>query len=173
MTVPVDSVGSMGDDNQRTRPLPAAVAGAVVGAWYALPDYVDSRRARALAKAALFTGGGALYVLASRTADDAPRNPTPATENQPTTEDAGAEAEHSAGWQRLAPRVQLAVVAGAFAAFTVVSIAGERLVYCTGERLANRGVRRPHTLIGLALGALTALTTPSSAPAPSSGNRFA
>ncbi len=159
--------------------LPEALAsGALTFAWYALPDAVASRRARGVAKAALFVPMAAIGVMAGRrdaaaeAADDAA---DPAahgrlgriralTHTEPVLDLSAIEADagHDAGaveGRRLAARIpsarQAALIAAGLAVVAVSAagfVATERGVHRYGERLGARGVRLPHTRIGVVAG---------------------
>ena len=164
-------------EHEPTRKLPdprtVAITGAMTVAWYAVPDVVRPRWARALAKTAVGTAGVVLMLTSTaegieardgvRALRDAARGADPAgTDPADAPADDGAEAaredntyvaEHDEATP-VPPAVAAAgAVAGAALATTLV-VAGEKWVYGRGERLRARGVRLPHTRVGLALGAL-------------------
>ncbi|WP_426310697.1 hypothetical protein [Cellulosimicrobium sp. E-16] len=154
-------------------PRTVAIAGLMTVAWYAVPDVVRPRWARALAKTAVGTAGVVLTLTSTaegieardgvRALRDAARAAGP-----DHTEPAGAPADRPAdavGEDNAyvpdhdeATPVPPAVVAGGavagLALATTLVVAGEKWVYRRGERLRARGVRLPHTRVGLVLGAL-------------------
>lgn len=154
-------------------PRTVAIAGLMTVAWYAVPDVVRPRWARALAKTAVGTAGVVLTLTSTtegiearegvRSLRDAARDAGP-----DGTEPGDAPADHPADPVREdnayvpdhdeATPVTPAVVAGGAVAgvalATTLVVAGEKWVYGRGERLRARGVRLPHTRVGLALGAL-------------------
>ncbi|NMR18692.1 hypothetical protein [Cellulomonas fimi] len=141
--------------------LPASLlGGAVACVWYALPDYVTSPRDRALVKTVLLVPAGlygawlgrdvrATAAGAGELADDAERA-GPA--------DAPGTPSRDTPLLRLPPPAQVALGLGALVVLATGTVAAERGTYRFGEQLARGGVSRPHTRIGLALGALTVLT---------------
>ncbi|MGC5616083.1 hypothetical protein [Georgenia sp. Z1491] len=76
----------------------------------------------------------------------------PAADDAPTSGLAGALG-------RLSPAAVVGVVGGVLALTTVATVMQERLLHRLGERLGRRGVSSPHTKVGLALGAVAALST--------------
>lgn len=137
--------------------------------WYALPDYVPSKRRRALLKAGLLAPPGLYGVWAAR------RSPVEfSTEGLPVTP--GSRAQAMPGGQEAAQAQasevadllarlpshwwlqQLGIISGVTAVLALSAIAFERSVYRIGEGLARRGVNRPHTKVALGLGVLVPLT---------------
>ncbi|MDO5533720.1 MAG: hypothetical protein Q4F65_03605 [Propionibacteriaceae bacterium] len=134
--------------------IPQAVTmGVTTLAWYALPDAVRSRPARALLKAGLLVAGGAVWVQA-RTPDDR-------VQSGPDAFDDALAAVNEA------PGKALAIGGTVLALGTALSVAGEKAIFAFGERRRARGVRFAHTLPALGLGVLGALTT---LPLPDEGN---
>lgn len=150
------------------------VTAGAVGVWYAMPDVVSSRPARGLLKLALLAGSAAHAVVAVRSAraaaaddgaladdDGALTRIRALTDRTPVLDATALGLEREAGgdgprWP--APRalaVGTAVVAGSLAA----TVAVERGVHRFGEHLAARGVRAPHTRIGVVAALLTAAAT--------------
>ena len=137
------------DRRALARDLPEAVAqGAFSFAWYALPDAVHSRRARAAAKVALAVPIVAMEVAQARRAGTSPE----AQEGAAATREALAKL-------RTPGRAQaVALGAGALLVGAVLAgiLAAEGAVYRYGLRLERRGVRLPHTRIGAVAGLATA-----------------
>lgn len=162
-----------------------AITGLTTMAWYAVPDVVGPRWGRALAKVGVLAGGVALGVAATsegrsaldgvrqvrdelrdlRAADDAgdagePGSPTG------TAADGGDRDDNVLADGALAgadpvpdPVVAGAAAAGVVALATTVAVLGEKWAYRRGERWRQRGVRLPHTRVGLVLGVLAAAAT--------------
>ncbi|QJW38638.1 peptidase S9 [Cellulosimicrobium protaetiae] len=149
-------------------------------AWYAVPDVVRPRWGRALAKTAVGAAGVALMLTATaegreardgvRSLRDAVREvgtPSPdAPVDVPPDDVALGDGPDDVVREdntyvpdhddvTLAPPAVLAAGAvGGVALATTLAVAGEKWAYRRGERLRARGVRLPHTRVGLALGAL-------------------
>jgi hypothetical protein len=164
-------------EHEPTRKLPdprtVAITGAMTVAWYAVPDVVRPRWARALAKTAVGTAGVVLMLTSTaegieardgvRALRDAARDAGPAgTDPADAPADDGAEAaredntyvaEHDEATP-VPPAVAAAGAVAGVALATTLVVAGEKWVYGRGERLRARGVRLPHTRVGLVLGAL-------------------
>ncbi len=162
---------------------PAAVAiaaGTTLG-WYAVPDVVRPRWGRALAKTAVTLAGAVLTVRATaegreareavrsvrealragETSGDATADDTGTTGTTGTTADepdaTGAAADGSPPG---VPPVLLALGgAGAVAVSVALALAGERWVYRRGERLRARGLRLPHTRVGIAMAVVAVALT--------------
>lgn len=113
----------------------AAAAGVTTLVWYAMPDFVRSRRWRCVLKTALLAGGGAGTVQAMRTGDLDPA--TWLSDQVWSTGDA-----IGAG---------LGVVAVA-----ALSVAAEKGIFAFGERRRARGVRFAHTVPALGWAVLAA-----------------
>lgn len=129
-------------------PWATAAESALTVAWYAMPDFVRRRKQRAAVKTALFLGAGAygVYVARQSENDDADSGPG----------DELPEAPPSDG----EVLVTGAVIVAAGAALVGGAALFERLVQRAGGRLSERGVKYPHTVVGLALGALQAVAQP-------------
>lgn len=135
-----------------------------VVAWYALPDFFESRRVRAFLKAGLLAGGAAYLVpnlrgataaappAASALPDEAPERPDEAEAHPGRT----VSTDRSRLRSRLTAVAAVAAVVGVVAGSAVATVRLERVVYRFGDRAASRGVVLPHTRIGVVLGALTA-----------------
>lgn len=154
----------------------AVLSGAVSFAWYALPDIVPARRTRGWLKAALTVPLVALGVAQSRRAvdgadDDAPDGAVPvgATVSGDAARDGAARLARVRELTSVEPVLdpaslpgvaasgaQRAVLVGAgllvAAGGALLGVVGERAIFRYGERLAARGVRRPHTRIGVVAG---------------------
>ncbi|MFE6234506.1 hypothetical protein [Cellulosimicrobium sp. NPDC057862] len=163
-------------------PRTVAIAGLMTVAWYAVPDVVRPRWARALAKAAVVTTGAVLTVTSTaegrearegvRSLRDAVRAAGVDAEDLGAAPGGGTSAVPEAGPAddavredntyapdhdeptSVPPAVVGAAVAGGVVLATALAVAGEKWAYRRGERLRARGVRLPHTRVGLALGAL-------------------
>lgn len=147
--------------------------------WYALPDYVPSKRRRALIKAVLLVPP-VLYGrwLSHRSpfefsTDDLPVTLGSRAQAMPGEHEAAlAQASEVADLLARLPKYwwlqQLGIMAGVTTAVAVSAIAMERAVYRIGEGLARRGVSRPHTKVALGFVVLAAVTEPVRA---SLGNR--
>ena len=126
------------NDSRTTRLAFAGVSALTVLTWYALPDAVRSRGARAVIKVGLLGVTAAGVAMMPQVFPEA-RDLTPL--------------------RRLdLPAPALAALAvGAAALTTIGTIWGEKAVYARGERLRARGVRCAHTpvaaMLALATGA--------------------
>ena len=148
----------------------SALAGLTTFAWYALPDHVVSKRRRALAKLALLVPVAVYGGLQER--DSA--GEVLSGDGDGPAEGPRAVRDGSAGTSGVpvvpSPRRKLArgILAGVLVlgTLTAATVAGERLIHKTGERLAKRGVSRPHTKIGAVLGAVVAITGAASSARP-------
>ncbi|SKC75584.1 hypothetical protein [Krasilnikoviella flava] len=157
-----------------------AITGLTTMAWYAVPDAVGPRWARALVKAGVLAGGlglGLAVTTEGRSALDGMREMRGGLRDLRDTgaDDAAADDAVDRGERddnALAADLDLAdadtlphpVVAGAAAAgvlavVVTVAVAGERWAYRRGERWRARGLRLPHTRVGLILGTLAAAAT--------------
>lgn len=159
----------------------AVVVGIVGVLWYALPDVVESRRARALLKAALLVGGGAYawWRDESAAASDgvasdgaAAREASQALPGAPSP---GSIAAHVARGPAVSPAAlglpvdadgrfstgsdRSALRYAAAAAGIIVPVLVESAVHRCGVGLAARGVRAPHTRVALVMGPLGAVAT--------------
>jgi hypothetical protein len=157
-------------------PRTVAIAGLMTVAWYAVPDVVRPRWARALAKTAVGTAGVVLTLTSTaegiearegvRALRDAARDAgasgadPDASPDRPADEAPDAVREDNTyvpDHDEATPVPPAVAVGGAVAGVvlaTTLVVAGEKWVYRRGERLRARGVRLPHTRVGLALGAL-------------------
>lgn len=128
-------------------------------AWYAVPDLVRSRGSRALAKTAVLASAVTLAMTTTREGAEArsavrdvraavdavrPGDPRPGPDD-------GDGAVSTGGTGRAVATG--AVVVGGLTVAGVVAVLGERWAYRAGEHLRARGVRAPHTTVGLVLGA--------------------
>ncbi|MBN0039251.1 hypothetical protein JN535_03560 [Cellulosimicrobium cellulans] len=157
-------------------PRTVAIAGLMTVAWYAVPDVVRPRWARALAKTAVGTAGVVLTLTSTaegiearegvRALRDAAREAgatgadPDASPDRPADGAPGAAREDNTyvpDHDEATPAPPAVVVGGAVAGValaTTLIVVGEKWVYRRGERLRARGVRLPHTRVGLVLGAL-------------------
>ena len=162
-------------ESRRVDARSVAITGLTTLAWYAVPDVVEPRWARALAKAGVLAGGLALGLAATsegRAAVDGVRGVRDelrdlrAAEEGDGQGDAGAEDEDNVlladpdGADPVPdPVVVGAAAAGVVALVATVAVAGEKWAYRRGERWRERGLRLPHTRVGVVLGALAAAVT--------------
>lgn len=112
-------------------------------AWYALPDVVRSRAARAMLKTGLVAAGGAAYALAHR-----PESP----QQGPDAFDEVLAAVNED------PGRTLGLLTAVLAGSTALGIAGEKAIFRFGERRRARGVRGAHLVPALGWGVLGALS---------------
>lgn len=136
------------------------LTGAATVCWYALPDHVRSRRARAVVRAALVAAvvasspstGGAVPSARSRSAavpktPSSPRTATPAPEDEVTVVGVLGVVGFTGA------------IVGAVLGAVGVTVAVDRTVHRIGDRAARADTRLPHTRVGVVLGALTALAS--------------
>lgn len=124
------------NESQMNRLAFAGVSALTVLTWYALPDAVRSRRARAAIKAGLLvvTGAGVAMI------------PQVFPEAQRLTEGPLVDL----------PRTRLTSVSIGAAAIAVAgTIWGEKAIYARGERIRGRGVRCAHTPAAVAMALAT------------------
>ncbi|MGB6021322.1 MAG: hypothetical protein WBG89_03235 [Ornithinimicrobium sp.] len=114
--------------------------------WYALPDYVPSRKRRTAAKAVLLAAV-AFYGARLGREVAAEEVGLGATEQGRSDE----------GRSTVNPARQGLVLVLALVPLTIGAVVAERFIYRTTEGLANRGVSHPHTKVGLVMGFLTPL----------------
>ena len=165
----------------------AALNGAVVCVWYAMPDHLPGRGRRAAAKTFLLLVGALPSIRLTRR-DDGPQfhvgqgappvgtarrgkptaheERTPGSDEEVTSADDGAgtgeegrSSRIEAALARLSPAAAIGLVGGIVVLATAGTVAQERLLHRLGERLARRGVSYPHTHVGLALGAVVAVSS--------------
>jgi len=165
-----------------------AITGLTTLAWYAVPDVVGPRWARALAKAGVLAGGlglGMALTAEGRSVVDGMRevrgelHDLRAADGGESVEgdgDGDGDGDGGPGEERddnvLAtegaldgadplpdPAVAGAAAAGAVALAVTVAVAGEKWAYRRGERWRAQGRRLPHTRVGLILGVLAAAAT--------------
>lgn len=115
----------------------AVVAGAAVAAFYAVPDFLESRKVRAVAKGAVMAAIGSYFF---------------------STQEVGAELAEVEEELSAEVKDNPALVAGIGAALAALQVASEKLIYRFGEHLKDSGVRAPHTKTALALGALCTIS---------------
>ncbi|MGW8568287.1 hypothetical protein [Isoptericola sp. NPDC055881] len=160
------------------------ITGLTTLAWYAVPDVVGPRWARALTKAGVLAAGVALGVAATdegrsalvgaREVRDELRglrelgdgdgvdetDPARAVRDDNVLLDEADGAPDLGDADPLpALTVVAGVAAGAVAVVAAVAVAGEKWAYRRGERWRARGLRLPHTRVGLLLGAAAAVAT--------------
>lgn len=165
MGVGVVSPGDPSDDEAMTQTRQSPIGNAGMGrapwvtglnsigtfAWYALPDYVPSKKRRVVAKAALVTAAG-LYGAYQGKDGAADSVEVPSSEMESVGQD-----EAGAGQSATALEAEGLAVVGILVGLTAGVVVLERVVQWGAEELSHRGVTHPHTKIGLALGALTPL----------------
>lgn len=126
--------------------LGTAVGVAATAAWYALPDVVRRRGARAVIKAGLLAA-----VIWSATAQ---MPPYPDEESDCDGAPAPEGDDPLEGATEAAPG-ELALLAGAGIGTVCLTVAVEKWLFRRGERRRAAGVRLAHTRQGLVIGALT------------------
>ncbi|WP_299951106.1 hypothetical protein [uncultured Modestobacter sp.] len=144
-------------------------SGVLTALWYASPDLVPSRTARAWAKAGLLTVSAAMAVRqlqdlepATGTAPSLSTGPVTGTGTDPVTgaEPAGEPGPSLSETLRALPLRRKAVAGGvvtvALAASVAGTVAAERRAHRRGEARAAAGKRLPHTGPALVYGALMA-----------------
>jgi hypothetical protein len=160
---------------RRPDPRTVALAGLTTCAWYAVPDVVGPRWGRALAKTAVATAGTVLAVAATRDGrelrdgirgavgevrsvldDDGRADHRPDT--AATDDDNPTPLRPQDGGEEVVLRAPVAAGAAVVGLTVTVAlvVAGEKWAYRRGEALRARGVRAPHTRVGLVVGLLTA-----------------
>ncbi|WP_265520242.1 hypothetical protein [Oerskovia flava] len=154
-------------------PRAIAITGLTTLAWYAVPDVVRHRGARALLKTGVLVAGGVLSTTSTiegRRAREAfgslretlPADPTadPAV-SVPEREEPDADTTGRGRETGPSPVAIGAATLGVVAGSVALAVAGEKWLYRRGERLRARGTRLPHTRVALAsavvAGALAAL----------------
>lgn len=148
-----------------------------MAAWYALPDLVHSKGVRVLIKVGGVAGVGALVVRRAVAEQDASRAGEPhSMALDLTAETAAATAREFSARSRTAvghrqdgghgarllgrarPGVVRVAVLGVLAGSVATTVLVERGIFRLGERWRGAGWQAPHTMIGLTLGALAAVT---------------
>lgn len=165
----------------------AVASSAITVAWYALPDAVSSRRARAGIKAALLAPLlGIGVVQLQRAKESIPAPPEPSTDpdddtvrriraltsTAPVLGPSAAGPNAGDGAVPGVGRRAVVVAAGVLllTAVTAGTVAAERGIHHLGRRMAARGVRWPHTRIGIVAGLVMAATSLGSARLVPPGN---
>ncbi|WP_277207750.1 hypothetical protein [Isoptericola croceus] len=138
-----------------------ALSGVATFAWYAVPDLVRPRWARALAKTAVLTTAVALALATTREGEEARGALREVQDQVRGAVDQADEQVLDQASAAVEPGTGRAVAAGAalvggLALAGTVAVLGERWAYRTGERLGERGLRAPHSTVGLVLGAAAA-----------------
>ncbi|MFE6968703.1 hypothetical protein [Isoptericola sp. NPDC057653] len=166
-------------DSRRIDARSVAITGLTTLAWYAVPDVVGPRWARALTKAGVLAGGVALGMAVTqegRSALDGVREvrdelrdlegPGAAPVVDGAVEDAERDDNVLVGDGGLDgadplpdPAVVGVAVGAAVVVAAVVAVAAEKWAYRRGERWRERGLALPHTRVGLLLGAAAAAAT--------------
>ncbi|WP_314037308.1 hypothetical protein [Dietzia sp. CH92] len=164
----------MGEGHGRRAAADAAISGATMAAWYALPDVVGSRRARGWVKAGLLLANVGVAVWSARSDDD---DDDSVSSGRDTT-DAEVDLSGIAQLAAVAPVIdadalglttaepgraaRIRATITALAAVTVLgalgvagTVAAERAIFRWGERRAARGVRGAHTRTGVVAGVAT------------------
>ena len=165
----------MGEGHGRRAAADAAISGATMAAWYALPDVVGSRRARGWVKAGLLLANVGVVVWSARSGDD---DDDDAVISGRDTADAEVDLSGIAQLAAVAPVIdadalglttaepgraaRIRATGTALAAVTVLgalgvagTVAAERAIFRWGERRAARGVRGAHTRTGVVAGVAT------------------
>ncbi|MBX9244322.1 hypothetical protein ICW40_05810 [Actinotalea ferrariae] len=172
----------MGSSSARGAVVEGVVSAAVVTLWYAMPDVVRSRRWRGVLKTGLLVAGGAYGAARGRAEDTAGRGRAEDTAGRGRAEDTAgrgaaegvetsareriealtstvpvldaASAGLDAGPRRSRTRTLAlgAAAAVGVVATVAVTVAMERAIFRWGERRRARGVRAPHTTIGVVSG---------------------
>ncbi|MGO2533817.1 MULTISPECIES: hypothetical protein [Micrococcaceae] len=143
----------------------AGASGAAVGLWYALPDYVDRRSSRVLAKLGILAAAGVFF---ARRQDPNSVPTAPLAGGMPPGRGSGHRdtaygysADKTAGARArlMSPSPGLLIGLGAtvLVAGVGANVATERWIHRFGNRLARKGTLLPHTAIGLVAGSLTVL----------------
>lgn len=123
-------------------PWATAAESLLTAAWYAMPDYVTSRKRRAAAKTAVIMGAGLYGAYLGQGLNE---------EDFEEPEDLGAQASDGEVVRQVLIVVAAGVVVGAG------TIYFETLIRRAADGLRDRGVSRPNTVIGIVMGALTPL----------------
>ncbi len=139
-------------DSRTDRPLFAGITGLTVLAWYALPDVVRSRPARAAVKVGLL---GVTALGATRIPQVFPQ--AAALKDRPALD--------------LPVPALAALAVGGTTALTAATVWGEKALYARGERRRARGVRWAHTPLALAMAAGSAAAVLVDWPNPAAGER--
>jgi hypothetical protein len=166
-----------GDSGDGVAPGPdvraAVVTGVTTVLWYAVPDVVGPRWARALAKLAVLGGGLGVglattaegrAVRAGLSAVAAPAKEADDANGSGDVDDAedengavdDADAGGDVGALEVDPLLAGATVAVGLGATVALAVAGEKWAYRLGERWRARGRPWPHTRVGLVAGVLAA-----------------
>lgn len=164
----------MGEGHGRRAAADAAISGATMAAWYALPDVVGSRRARGWVKAGLLLANVGVAVWSARSDDDDDDSVSSGRD----TADAEVDLSGIAQLAAVAPVIdvdalglttaepgraaRIRATGTALAAVTVLgalgvagTVAAERAIFRWGERRAARGVCGAHTRTGVVAGVAT------------------
>ncbi len=154
----------------RPDPSSAAITGLTTLAWYAVPDLVRPRWARALTKAAVAVAGlgaGLVVTTEGRSARDGLRAAMTVSDAADVPEgvdgrggrqsdENGVPGVEDESLAQVDPRLAGAVVAGSLAAGVALAVAGEKWAYRRGEKWRAKGLTLPHTRVGLIVGAAAA-----------------
>ena len=166
----------MGEGHGRRAAADAAISGATMAAWYALPDVVGSRRARGWIKAGLLLANVGVAVWSARS--DGDDDDDESVSSGRDTTDAEVDLSGIAHLASVAPVIdadalglntaepgraaRIRATGTALAAVTVLgalgvagTVAAERAIFRWGERRAARGVRGAHTRTGVVAGVAT------------------
>lgn len=131
------------DNPKGSPPWEIAAESTATALWYAMPDFVPSRARRAALKTALLAGAGAYGLSLGRGLDN----------DHSSLDVAGPETAPSDG-EALRQGIMIVAAGAALVSGAVIL---ERFIQRSAHRLGERGVKYPNTVMGLALGALTAL----------------
>lgn len=132
----------------------------LTAAWYAMPDYILSRRRRAVAKTVVLVGAGLCGIHLGRSVNDeesaSAAEPSkdvndPLDAVKPSSDASATQISE----QEAVKKGLIIVIVGA--ALGAGAIYFETLIHRAANGLRERGLRRPHTVIGIIMGALTPL----------------
>lgn len=132
-----------------SRVVMSLTSGALTALWYASPDLVPSRTARAWAKAGLLTASAAVAVRQLRATP-------PASGGEPASEEGASLPETLRALPLRTKAVAGGVLTAALAGSVAGTVAAERWAHRRGQARAAAGKRLPHTGPALVYGALMA-----------------
>lgn len=119
-------------DSTPPRPVELVLQAVTTAAWVAVPDYVDRPWPRRAVRLAILAGTTGAYVLLEREAEEEPEEEGPP------------------------PKHAVALVAAGVVASIASARGSRRVTAAVVRRLEARGVRRPWTVVGVGLAAVTA-----------------
>lgn len=117
--------------------------------WYAMPDFIKSRRSRLLSKTSLLLGAGA-YAFHEVRSERRAAEPSMPSIDQRTDDGTPTKFGYVAVFTAALATIllMLGTLVGASKA--------ERAIFTIGEKLKQGGMTWPHTRIGIVLGCITA-----------------